>query len=574
MLNRLAKCVFLLKLLLLLLLFAACQHNNTSIPLLSQADSLMNSSPDSALHLLESIQKPQEMSEACRAQYALLMTQAWDKNWIPMTNDSLIQIAVDYYKERHDKAQATKAYYYLGCVYEDLDNQIEATNAFLQALMASPKNVQDAKQQSMIYEGIGRCYASQGFYEKALEAYRTAYNISLDNNLKEGMLPSLDGIVRVFVYEDIWDSAAYYSNKIIETSRVVGDSSWVSVGFRNLAEIFYNEERWSEAYQAAIKSIHKQQPEKNGHRYDVVNNHMLISDIFIGLELYDSARYYLSLCDTVSDIYTRALGTLSLYELEKSCGKYKDAIQYNDSFRVLYDSIKTKERKTEMAKLINNYTIEKYKRKITEKQELQTRILIYCFVFIVVVGAFVMLMIDRSRKREYMNLQRSLMKKRGEMIKLQEELNELNTIEEPSQELVYEQEYKRQTLKNLQKEKFQYNILLFQKTPYYKTLCELNVRKKLDEKVFTAAERDVLCDCIYQTFADTMSDLKMQCPELTKDDAFYCIFYLLKYSNQVIIACTGTSANALKTRKSRLKHKMSEELCAYVFKESKVLIIN
>lgn len=574
MLNRLAKCVFLLKLLLLLLLFAACQHNNTSIPLLSQADSLMNSSPDSALHLLESIQKPQEMSEACRAQYALLMTQAWDKNWIPMTNDSLIQIAVDYYKERHDKAQATKAYYYLGCVYEDLDNQIEATNAFLQALMASPKNVQDAKQQSMIYEGIGRCYASQGFYEKALEAYRTAYNISLDNNLKEGIIPPLTGIIDAFLYQYQWDSAVYYCDKKIKISRTIGDSTWVSEGFSQLAKIYYFQDRYKDAYQAVVKSIHDQQSQKKGFEHIATSNYLFMSKIFIGLEQYDSARYYLSLCDTVSDINTRASTALSLYRLEESCGNYKKAIQHNDSFRVLYDSIMEAEEKSEIAKLINNYTIEKYKREIKNKQELQTRILIYCLVFIVVVVIFIMLMIDRSRKREYMNLQRSLMEKRGEMMKIQEELNELNTIDKPSQELVYEQEYKRQTLKNLQKEKFQYSMLLFQKTSYYKILRELNVRTELEEKVFTVPERNALCNCIYQTFADTMSDLKLQCPELTRDDAFYCIFYRLKYSNQVIIACTGTNANALKARKSRLKHKMSKELHDYIFGEDKQLTTN
>lgn len=565
---------YLIAISLLSVFLTACTRQQPINPILIQADSLMQTYPDSALWLLQQIDVDDLHGKSNHAYYALLLTQARDKNWIPMANDSLIQTAVDYYKDRDDKTQAAKAYYYLGCVYEDLDNLVEAADAFLQALMVSPKNKQDVKLMTMIYEGVGRCYTRQGFYDKALEAYRTAYKISLDNNLKEGMLPSLDGMTNVFIYVDEWDSAACYSNKIIEASVVVGDSSWASVGFKNLAEMYYNREMYSEAYQAAIKSIHKQQPEKNGHKNDVVNNYMLISDIFIGLQLYDSARYYLSLCDTVSDIYTRALGTLSLYELEKSCGRYKEAIQYNDSFQVLYDSIKTKERKAEMAKLINNYTIEKYKREIKDKQQLQTRILIYCLVFMVVVGIFVMLMIDRRRKREYMDLQRSLMEKRGEMLKVQEELNELDTLEEPSQELIHVQERKRETLKNLQKEKFQYSVLLFQKTPYYKVLCDLNARSVLEEKVFTAPERDALCDCIYQTFADTMSDLKMQCPELTRDDAFYCIFYLLKYSNQVIVACTAASANALKSRKSRLKHKMSEELYAYVFGEDNCLIVN
>jgi tetratricopeptide repeat protein len=109
------------------------------------------------------------------------------------------------------------------------------------------------------------------------------------------------------------------------------------------------------------------------------------------------------------------------------------------------------------------------------------------------------------------------------------------------------------------------SIQLFQKTSYYKTIQELKQKRRIEEKVFTSGERGLLWDCIYQIFSDTMSYLKAQCPELTREDLLYCIFYLLGYSNSIIIICTGSNANALKSRKNRLKNKMTKELYSFIF---------
>lgn len=155
-------------------------------------------------------------------------------------------------------------------------------------------------------------------------------------------------------------------------------------------------------------------------------------------------------------------------------------------------------------------------------------------------------------------------------MKIQEELSNLETSHTLNTE--QEKENKQDTLKHLQKEKFHYSTQLFQKTPYYKILEELKRKRRIEERVFTAKERELLCDCIYQIFSDTMSDLKVQCPELTREDVLYCIFYLLEYSNPIIIACTGTNTNALKSRKNRLKNKMNVELYSFIFDRNKSLI--
>ena len=550
--------------LFLFIVLAGCQQNDKYTALLLQADSIMNVRPDSALALLNLIQFPQEMKTADRALYSLLFTQAEQKNRISHTNDSLIRIAVDYYKDKDDKEQETKAYYYLGCVYQDIGDIVGATDAFLKALNINPQVINDTERLTMIYENLAECYQSQGFYDKAMEMYRISYKTNINHNEEKNILFSLQGIGEVFMYQHQWDSAAYYYNEIIEKSRAIGDSSWISIGISNLAHVYYNQKKYPEAYHTALKSIHNNNEDKEN---EITSKYILLGDILIQLGQYDSARYYLSLNSIKEDPFLRASRHFSLYELEKKCGKYKEATQYIDTYTTLYDSLREEKNKEEIAKLINSYTIERYKREISEKQKHQTRISISFFILIIISILFIFLMIDRHRKQEYIGLHKSLMKKRGEIMKMQEELNNMDVNHSPNS--IQEKENKQNILKQLQKEKFYYGIQLFQKTPYYKIIQELKHKRRIEEKVFTSGERELLWDCIYQIFSDTMSDLKAQCPELTREDLLYCILYLLGYPNSIIIICTGTNTNALKSRKNRLKNKMSKELYLFIFDADK-----
>ena len=546
--------------LFLFIVLAGCQQNDKYTALLLQADSIMNVRPDSALALLNLIQFPQEMKTADRALYSLLFTQAEQKNRISHTNDSLIRIAVDYYKDKDDKEQETKAYYYLGCVYQDIGDIVGATDAFLKALNINPQVINDTERLTMIYENLAECYQSQGFYDKAMEMYRISYKTNINHNEEKNILFSLQGIGEVFMYQHQWDSAAYYYNEIIEKSRAIGDSSWISIGISNLAHVYYNQKKYPEAYHTALKSIHNNNEDKEN---EITSKYILLGDILIQLGQYDSARYYLSLNSIKEDPFLRASRHFSLYELEKKCGKYKEATQYIDTYTTLYDSLREEKNKEEIAKLINSYTIERYKREISEKQKHQTRISISFSILIIISILFIFLMIDRHRKQEYIGLHKSLMKKRGEIMKMQEELNSMDMNHSPNS--IQEKENKQNILKQLQKEKFYYSIQLFQKTSYYKTIQELKQKRRIEEKVFTSGERALLWDCIYQIFSDTMSYLKAQCPELTREDLLYCIFYLLGYSNSIIIICAGSNANALKSRKNRLKNKMTKELYSFIF---------
>ena len=80
---------------LLALPFTGCQKHYPVADKLSQAEIYMNEEPEAALRVLESIGQPDLHTKEHHARYALLYSQALDKNYIDKTNDSLINIAVD-----------------------------------------------------------------------------------------------------------------------------------------------------------------------------------------------------------------------------------------------------------------------------------------------------------------------------------------------------------------------------------------------------------------------------------------------------------------------------------------------
>ena len=122
-----------LSILILLLAFTACGDKKAVTDVLNRAEALMNEHPDSALNLLRTLTFDDFQKEKNRARYALLYSQALDKNYIDETNDSLINIAVDYYRITDDVHSKFLAFYYQGRIYQNKNERDSSMQAFIKA---------------------------------------------------------------------------------------------------------------------------------------------------------------------------------------------------------------------------------------------------------------------------------------------------------------------------------------------------------------------------------------------------------------------------------------------------------
>ena len=97
--------------------------------LLTRAEAYMETRADSARWLLQQVDSV--LTDEQQARYALLWTQAMHKCHIPLGNDSLINVAVDYYGQTEDNHRLAKSLLYKGLVHKQRGEVELATKAFV-----------------------------------------------------------------------------------------------------------------------------------------------------------------------------------------------------------------------------------------------------------------------------------------------------------------------------------------------------------------------------------------------------------------------------------------------------------
>ena len=103
-------------------------------------------------------------------------------------------------------------------------------------------------------------------------------------------------------------------------------------------------------------------------------------------------------------------------------------------------------------------------------------------------------------------------------------------------------------------QKLRLNRELFMGSPVYGQLQQLNLRRDADS-IDKALAKEVL-DAVIGQFADVCSNLRQLYTELTYDDALYCSAIYVGFTKELASVAIGSSEDALRRRKSRIKQKL------------------
>lgn len=156
-----------------------CEDHGAVYMRLERAGSMMNADPQGALAVLDSINKDELSTRRLNAEYALLLSMAYDKNEIDVTSDSLVRVAYDYYRYFGSKDDKLKAYYYLGNAYLCMYDYEKAIETFLKAEKLAGK-VKDKTALALLYNTSAYIYVkikdpkSIDYYRKSADAFYAA----------------------------------------------------------------------------------------------------------------------------------------------------------------------------------------------------------------------------------------------------------------------------------------------------------------------------------------------------------------------------------------------------------------
>lgn len=113
------------------------------------------------------------------------------------------------------------------------------------------------------------------------------------------------------------------------------------------------------------------------------------------------------------------------------------------------------------------------------------------------------------------------------------------------------------------KQKFELSGEMFRSLPAYTLLKKLNLLR--DMSADNRSETKTVYDVIVGRFSDCCSDIRQAFPAMTNDDCIFCAMNYIGCSKEVVSVSMGSSEEALRRRKSRIKQKLPESVFNFFF---------
>lgn len=154
----------------ILLALQGCKNTKDVEAELHRADVYMDEHPELALEALEAIDTDALTTRKTQAKYALLYSMALDKNYIDVTNDSIIAPAIAYYKNHGSSEEKLKVNYYWGRIAMNAGEYENAISRFIIAEQYADKTSDKIavgrlyKAQTIVYQ---YCYDTDAMIDAA-----------------------------------------------------------------------------------------------------------------------------------------------------------------------------------------------------------------------------------------------------------------------------------------------------------------------------------------------------------------------------------------------------------------------
>ena len=401
--------------LLIAFLSVACNERQSNNRQLILADSLMQSRPDSALCILQGISMDKFATQADSACYALLLTQARDKNYVVQTDDSLIRYAVAYYDKTNDVRMQAKAHYYWGCVYRDMNRQAEAIREFLIAAPLTEK-AKEKRQLGLIYNNIGFIYNIQGFNEKADSIYQLMEVIAQevkDTTLWSEAL-SKQGSIALTKGEEYFPIAERKLSDAFGAVDSVGNNGLKANISASLSNLYSRMDEGEKALYYAKLNLSLRRDTARAYRA-----FLLLGDAYYKLGQYDSATFYLNKSLLSKDYGRKAGAYMRLADIAMIQGNAALSVELERNSSAYKDSLYKFRRSVVVNEIIEAETdAQAMLQKLYYKGRLNTYI--YGFILITIIIVAIVLFLYRRYQRKNDLLQRD----KQELEKINQDLNQ------------------------------------------------------------------------------------------------------------------------------------------------------
>ena len=384
-----------LSILLLLLAFTACGDQKAATDVLNRAETLMNEHPDSALNLLRTLTFDDFQKEKNRARYALLHSQALDKNYIDVTSDSLISVALEYYKDTEDVRCKFLSYYYMGRVHANGERYLQATSCLMESEQLV-EEVGDNYLSGLLYSEMGRIYRLYYDYSKSLESYQKAadyYEWAGMIRHRNYMMYYQSAVCRNM---DKCDESERLLQIVLSSAQNEQDADLVKSCLGSLVMLLVEQNRMSEAKEL----YEKEMSPSVGEEYGSSSFMATLATLYASVGDFEKAESYLT------QGWKRAMNHTDSISLYLSSSEVRDlSNNRNVAYQELLKGVSLQNKETRQA--LQQPVLTAQRDYLSEKLEFQNYKLrmekhfrILCFLFFVVLLGIVVYVLSKKLKQE------------------------------------------------------------------------------------------------------------------------------------------------------------------------------
>ena len=404
-----------------------CSCNNTSLTntLLKSANDYMSIKPDSALIVLEKLNRSDIKGRYNKAKYALLYSQALDKNYIDIKSDSIISQALKYYNRRGSSIEKAYTYYYSGRIYENKNN---VDSAIFQYVHTEEylSQTEDYYLQGLTANALARLYQSQNFIELSQNKYLDAANHFLRIDRKTNELSSYIGALRMMAIQENYELFESYYLKAYDLAVNLKDTlHLLQLTKLRAASIIDKDGDYRQAINLLLSAT-------SNYCNNIVPNDYssILSNSYLRLNQLDSASVHLQpLIDNSTHDISRK--RLEIYYLASQI--YHARSDYTSAYSYLYQALATSdslyfiEKEKTIPELQAKYKNERlalsniYLKRINHYQ-------LYLAVIILISVLFISLWLINRRKKMILQQENEIIEYRQVISRLREEYEELRII--------------------------------------------------------------------------------------------------------------------------------------------------
>lgn len=252
------------------------------------------------------------------------------------------------------------------------------------------------------------------------------------------------------------------------------------------------------------------------------------------------------------NVYGRLAKVNGIHDILVQKGDYKSALAYKDSIYLYTDSIKKLDGSRQVEEIEKTYHAN------IERKNQRFKMLLWASVSVLTVILIILFFVLKTLrlKKHQVDLEDKISALNARIVELMPGNDNDEEQKEPTKDNII-------SISQLIEQKYELSFEVFKTLPQYEIQRKLNLIRDISSE--HKGEIKTVYDAIVGRFSGCCSDMRQAFPGMTNDDCVFCSMNLIGCSKEVVSSSMGSSEEALRRRKSRIKQKLPEDLFRFFF---------